>query len=300
MTRIARIRVTAILTVVLAILAVSRLEEHTESPAAERQTAGATEEASSEATNRAVQTLTADPAGAGDQPTSGTSIETLRPNSRISAGTRGSSEDRPSGGNASGDTLSQDYQSAGSPVHYLDRADDAYGGETSWAHQTPPDATVSQKAFDVLRVDWKPMAHGYSTSITVAGTASDDGSYVSYGFFYPNGEACRIYYLLTPGLTAYAHAFCESSGDEWGFVGVVEGSEVTSTPTTAGGTQLVATFDSRAVPPLLETAGRTLHNLSAFTCEEIDDRYAGDSRHGLYCGQYGVLDTASSTLTYRV
>jgi hypothetical protein len=290
-----------ILAVVLALLSYSRIRAHGDSSAVEDQTAGAIRGASRDETALVgVQTAGGDPFGSSSQTTSETSTGTQRPPSRTSAGTRGSSKDGPSGGSVSEDTISQDYESAGSPVYYLDQADDAYGGETSWAHQTPPDPTVNQKAFDILRVDWAPVSHGYSTSITVAGTASEDGSYVSYGYFFPRGEACRIYYLLTPGLTAYAHAFCESSGDAWGFVGVVEGSEVTSTPTTAGGTQIAATFDSRGVPPLLETAGRKLHNLSAFTCEEIDDRYAGDSRHGLYCGQYGVLDTASSALTYRV
>jgi hypothetical protein len=291
-----RIELGAILAVVLALLSFSRIREHGALPVVEYQAASPTEKTSDDETANSVQTAAGEPGRSEGQTTSETSTGGGRAPSRA-AGTPGSS-----GGSHTDGTISQDAGIADPPVYYLDKADDAYGGE-SWPthpHQTPPDATVSQKAFDILRVDWAPVSNGYSTSITVAGTASNDGSYVSLGYFFPKGEACRIYYFLTPGMTAYAHAFCESSGDEWGLVGVVEGSEVTSTPTTAGGTQLVATFDNRAIPPLLETAGRKLHNLSAFTCEEIDDRYAGDSRGGVYCGDYAPLDIARSTLTYRV
>ncbi|MGH2813224.1 MAG: hypothetical protein ACRDI1_11025, partial [Actinomycetota bacterium] len=105
---------------------------------------------------------------------------------------------------------------------------------------------------------------------------------------------------LTPGKTAFSHAFCEKSGDQYKFVGGEEGSEVISEPTSAGGTRLSATFDNRSIPPLLQDAGRTLYNLSAFTCEQIADDPTADDRHGIYCGQYGVLDSASSWLSYRI
>ena len=213
-----------------------------------------------------------------------------------SSGGRGSSSKRGSGSGSLEGTTSQDPETAGPPVYYTDQADDAYGSGMS------PNAALSDRAFDILRVDWAPVSGGYSTSITVAGTASDDGSYVSHGYFYPGGgETCWIYYFLKPGATAFANAFCESSGDQWGLVGVVEGDEVTSTPTAAGGTRLTATFDKNAIPPLLQTAGRRLHLLSAFTCEGVAGQFSGNDRNGVgYCGQYGVLDEAHSFLSYRV
>jgi hypothetical protein len=246
--------------------------------------------------------VTAQEAPRGEQPnrggqpvTGGGSIVNASgpPTSRSSGRIPGTSIDTRQRGSIQGGPMSEP-ENAGPPVFYTDEADDAHEGPVG------PNGALSQKAFDLLRVDWAPSSNGYSTSITVAGVARDDGSYVSYGLFFPGGETCRIYYFLTPRKTAFAHAFCESSGDEYGFVGGAEGNEVISTPTAAGGTQLTATFHNRAIPPLLQTAGRHLFTLSAFTCEGIAERFTGNERSGVYCGQYRVLDTAKSRLNYRV
>jgi hypothetical protein len=154
---------------------------------------------------------------------------------------------------------------------------------------------VSPSTFDILRVAWAPAPGGYSTSITVAGPARDDGSYVSFGVFPSDvaGEACELDHFLTPGTTAFADAFCGSPDRATRrFLGRVQGSQVTSTPTADGGTVLAATFDDSALPPLLDKAGRKLFGLSAFTCA------AGPESPG--CALDLFLDSATSTASYRV
>ena len=192
----------------------------------------------------------------------------------------GSSEDSRSGGSPSEVETSRRSETAGPPVYYTDQADDANNTST-------PNA-ASQREYDILRVDWAPVPYvneqspgGYSTSMTVAGSAQDEGAYVSWGGF---GEDCQLYHRLIPGTTAYASAYCDSSGLLP--FGRVEGGPVTSTPTPSGGTRLTATFDSRTIPPELEAAGRTLRNLSAYTCAEK-----------AVCKQ---LDWVYSALSYRI
>ncbi|MEY2432101.1 MAG: hypothetical protein QOC92_1826 [Acidimicrobiaceae bacterium] len=179
-------------------------------------------------------------------------------------------------------------EGAGPPVSYTDAVNDAPGVATDAA------------AIDIVQVGWAPgfdvdtQRGGYSTSITVAGTARTDRWYVSYGVFTSDvpGEQCQLYNFLTPGITAYANAFCGSVNlGTRRLVGRVEGSQVTSTPTATGGTLLTATFDDSTLPPLLEASGRMLSNLSAFTCTGTTE--------GGGCEIF-PRDDATSTLTYRV
>jgi hypothetical protein len=181
-------------------------------------------------------------------------------------------------------------QGAGPPVSYTDDANDALALPTGAA------------AVDIVQVGWAPGSDvdkqqgGYVTSLAVAGTALADRSYVSYGEFPSDvpGEQCQLYHFLTPGITAFANAFCGTTDNGTRrFVGRVEGSPVTSTPTAAGGTLLMATFDDSALPPTLEAAGRKLSNLSAFTCSNGPESPGG-------CAFHLILDEARSTLTYRV
>ena len=178
---------------------------------------------------------------------------------------------------------------AGDAVSYPDEAGDGLG----------PGAEAA--AFDIVRVGWAPSSdggeqrsEGYSTSITVAGEARDDGAYVSYGEFPSDvpGETCQLYHFLTPGTTASANAFC-GFAETRRMVGQVQGSEVTSTSTSDGGTVLIATFDDSALPRALAGA-RVLSRLSAFTCAQEPE--------GPFCGHVAFLDEAraTSTLTYRV
>ena len=254
------------------------------------QTAAGTEEASS---------FEPEIPSDGFQKTEGSSIGSGsgQPTSRNSAGTAGSTKDSRSGGSLGAGTKGTGHEIAGPPVFYTDQADDAYGYEMS------PNAGLSQRAFDILRVDWAPVSYvdedrpgGYSTSITVAGAARDDGWYVSYGLFRPGaGESCQLYHILTPGAMAYANAFCDSN-DGRRYVGRVEGGRVSSTPTGDGGTVLIATFDNRAILPKLQAAGRTLYALSAFTCPGEGGPEPTD---GFRCG-LEQLDQASSFATYRL
>ena len=117
--------------------------------------------------------------------------------------------------------------------------------------------------------------------------ASEGGTYVSFGNF-QSGDAgrCQLRHYLTPGTTAFAQVLCLG-----GRAGRVQGSQVTSTPTPAGGTRLAATFDNRAIPPSLQAAGRRLHNLSACT---------GVGKGEVDCSWAHTLDRATSSLTYRV
>jgi len=179
------------------------------------------------------------------------------------------------------------------PVTYADKAGDATGGV--------PHGGLNQASFDILRVDWAPVARGddhrrgYSTSMTVAGAPREDGSYVSYGQFRSRGEWCQIYYILPPGATAYANAFCGTiDGGTRRFIGRVEGGRVTSTP-TAGGTTLTAIFEDPALPSELEAAGRRLYDLGAFTalCAAAQER-PGE------CKAHETLDDATSRQMYRV
>jgi hypothetical protein len=182
-------------------------------------------------------------------------------------------------------------------VSYTDPADDAYG--------LAAQPTLSEPAFDILKVRWAPASeidnqqHGYSASITVAGAARNDGTYVTYGDF-PSDvprERCQLYHFLTPGTTAFANAFCGSiDNGTRRLVGSVRGSQVTSTRTAAGGTLLIATFDDSALPPLLESGGRMLFRLSAFTCAADPEGPAA----GLRCGFPEALDEANSLHSYRL
>lgn len=192
---------------------------------------------------------------------------------------------------------------AGDPVSYTDLADDAYRltlPDGSSAPAGVPDAARSIAPLDVLQVDWAPAANahkrkgsGYVTSITVKGTASRDGSYVSYGHFTFGGDDCQLYHFLTPGITAFANAFCGTLEDgDRVFVGRVSGSRVVATTTTGGGTVLSAVFDNSRLPEELRAAGSTLHALAAFTCWQGDE--------GLGCRPYETQDAASSHLSYKL
>ncbi|MBW3589709.1 MAG: hypothetical protein KY429_09855 [Actinobacteria bacterium] len=183
------------------------------------------------------------------------------------------------------------FETAGPPVFYTDQADDAYGPDS------PPNAALSQTEFDILRVDWGPVPYvseespgGYSTSITIAGAARADAWYISFGHF----RSCDLYHILAPGITAFSNAVCLDSDDS-PQSRIVQGSPVTSTPTADGGTVLSATFDNRAIPPSLQTAGRTLHNLSAMTCMHRTNDGSLDC-----ASQIDVMDIARSNETYRV
>jgi hypothetical protein len=172
------------------------------------------------------------------------------------------------------------------PVSYTDKAGDATG-------DLPPGAP-NQQAFDILRVDWAPVSpgdyrRGYSTSMTVAGTPRGDGVYMTYGQFTNAGEVCQLYNILTPGATAYANAFC-GNGETRRFIGRVQGGRVSSTP-TAGGTSLMATFDDPALPTELESAGRRLYGLGAFTALCAPEQCTATHEN---------MDYASSSERYRV
>jgi hypothetical protein len=183
-------------------------------------------------------------------------------------------------------------QGAGPAVSYTDPAGDAIrlGSPTS------------RPEFDIVQVGWAPASDtdqprgGYSTSITVAGGARDDGYYVSYGDFPADvaGEQCQIYHFLTPRTAAFANVFC--GGEDAGtrrLIGRMQGSTVITTATPDGGTLLEATFDDSTLPQQLQAAGRLLSNLSAFTCDENTDFPA--------CGTFeGNSDFVASTVSYRV
>jgi hypothetical protein len=275
----------AVLAVLLGLLGYSRIREHRESSAVAGIASAMEEESAGETSNGGVQTTEGSPVRSGSRPNSGALRG--RQESSSANGSR-SSESLPEG------TIPQGFETAGPPVYYTDQADDAYGQDGG-----PPNAALSQREFDILRVDWGPVAYvneespgGYSTSMTIAGPArdwDDNAMYVSWGQF---GRDCRLYHFLVPGTTAYANAFCDSySGHPWGFVGRVEGGPVTSTPTQSGGTLLSATFDNRAIPMQLEWA-RTLHSLSAWTCTGRIDEPLNT------CD--GYLDWARSFLSYRI
>ncbi len=271
-----RITLATIMAATLALLAYSRIGKPESSYIAERQTATpAVESGGGETATDSIQRQE-------DAVVSGVGP----PMPRAPRATRGSSS-------AKGDRLAGSHpasadqpglETAGPPIFYMDQADDAYGPDS------PPNAALSQREFDILRVDWGPVSYvseespgGYSTSITVGGTARADAWYVSFGRF----RSCDLYHALAPGITAFSYDAC-SQGK------VVQGSPVTTTQTAAGGTVLSATFDNRAIPPWLQAAGRTLHNLSAMTCI-----HKGDGR--LDCAsQYDVLDKAISNQTYRL
>jgi hypothetical protein len=218
------------------------------------------------------QTTEGDPAGSDS-----------RPSPRAFPGSEGPTKDSQSGETPPAGENSRGPVTAGPPVHYTDQADDAYSPRGG-----PPNAELNQREFDILRVDWAPESYGYSTSITVAGSARADGEYISEGQFDPARTQgnCWLAHFLTPGTTAYANAFCEGR-----FVARVEGGPVASTPTTSGGTRLTATFDNRAIPQEFEAA-RNLHNLAAYTCPP-------SSCEGAFLVTRWV-DSATSKLTYRV
>jgi hypothetical protein len=182
-------------------------------------------------------------------------------------------------------------------VSYTDPAGDASGPAGHSA--------LSQPAFDILEVRWAPASEvdqqrrGYSSSITVAGAAWNDGAYVTYGDFPSDvpGERCQLYNILAPGITAFANVFCgtHDKGTRR-FIGSVQGSQVTSTRTAAGGTRLIATFDDSSLPRLLESGGRMLFRLSAFTCPADPEGPAGSLR----CGFEETLDEVNTFHSYRL
>ena len=201
----------------------------------------------------------------------------------------------PLGRGTSETTPPQDHAMAGPPVAYADPAGDAYGPAGNSA--------LSQSAFDIVHVEWAPASEvggqrGYSSSMTVAGVAQNDSSYVTYGDFPSDvpGERCQLYNILTPAMTAFANVFCGTteSGTRR-FVGRLQGSQVTSTRTVAGGTVLSATFDDSALPAVIENGGRMVFRLSAFTCNADPDGPAA----GLGCGGY-VIDEANTFNSYRI
>ena len=152
----------------------------------------------------------------------------------------------------------------GPAASYEDPAGDATG--------TSQVAPVSQASFDILSVTWSPVSYdepgrrGYSTAITIAGPAREDGAYLAYGHFTSGGQSCQIYHILEVGIPAYANAFCGSVEDGTRrFLGRMDGRLVISNPTADGGTTLVGIFDDPTVPTSLEAGGRMLYGLSAFT-----------------------------------
>jgi hypothetical protein len=186
---------------------------------------------------------------------------------------------------------------AGPPVSYTDPADDADG--------LAAQPTLSQPAFDILEVRWAPASEvdtqqrGYSSSITVAGAARNDAAYVTYGDFPSDvpGERCQLYNILAPGITAFANVICGTTDNGTRrLIGSVKGSQVTSTRTATGGTQLIATFDDSALPALLESGGRMLFSLSAFTCAADPE----GPEAGLRCGYWEILDEVNTFKSYRL
>ena len=196
----------------------------------------------------------------------------------------------------------QSYPQAGPPVSYADQQHDAYRITLPDGSSRPAllaDPQQSRPAYDVVAVDWAPVQParkrdpgGYRTSITVLGEPSAAGSYVSYGRFTYDGEECMAYHFLTPGTDTYANVFCGFDPDGTRhFVGRIRGGPVTSSPGSTG-TVLTAVFDNRVLPAEL-AAGRTLTDLSAFTCVSADE--------GRGCRPYEVLDAASSPgASYRI
>lgn len=192
-------------------------------------------------------------------------------------------------------------EQAGDPVSFVDGAFDAYRTATSGTgdpQTSAPNPLLSDPALDIRLVEWAPVPSGgpredggYLTAITVTGAASEDGSYVSFGEFTYKGETCQLYHFLTPGIDAFANAFCGTIQDGRTFVGRVSGSVVTTT-TADGGTRLSAVFDNSRLPAPLEKSGRTLDTLSAFTCMSAQE--------GLGCRPHEKQDVATSSLTYRL
>lgn len=187
----------------------------------------------------------------------------------------------------------------GPAASYDDYSGDASGG-ASGATGSSQAAALSQPSLDILRVAWDPISYGehgrrgYSTSITIAGPAHEDGAYVSYGFFTSDGQSCQLYNILEVGIGAYANAFCGSLHDGTRrFLGRIDGRVVTSSPTADGGTTLVGIFDDPAVPTELQAYGRKLYDLSAFTalCSSGSD---GCRMHG------AEMDWVTSTKSFRV
>jgi hypothetical protein len=176
---------------------------------------------------------------------------------------------------------------AGAPVSYADPASDGVAPAT--------EPSLGSSAFEIVRVEWAPAPEGYSTSITIAGPATGEGSYISFGAFPSDvlGEACELDHFLTPGTTAFAEAYCgPPDGSTRRSIGRVQGSRVTSTPTSDGGTVLTATFDDSELPALLEAAGRKLFGLSAYTCLRDSESPR--------CELDRLSDAATSVASYRV
>ena len=180
-------------------------------------------------------------------------------------GQQASQQTGSSGGYSDGTSAEESaLEPVGPAASYEDPAGDATG--------TSQIAPVSQASFDILSVTWSPVSYdepsrrGYSTSITIAGPAREDGAYVAFGFFSSGGQSCQIYHILEIGIPAYANAFCGSVEDGTRrFLGRMDGRLVSSSPTADGGTTLVGIFDDPAVPSSLEADGRMLYGLSAFT-----------------------------------
>lgn len=281
MKRKVHIQRVALVAAVLALLGLSRVLINTGAPAREVRTEAATEvDSGIEPGEAGTQVPDFDPVP-GASPTS-TTLGESKGSSRdpaFSSRDAGSSSRDPGseGDNPPAGTGSGDSETASPPVHYTDQADDAHG------HDGSPNAALSQKEFDILRVDWGPVSYGneespggYSTSMTLAGTARDDALYVTWGRW---GRDCQLWHILIPRTSAQANAYCDSRG----FVSSVKGGPVTSTPTQSGGTVLSATFDSRAI---------TLYHLSAYTCTgRVDEPVNSCS---------GSLDWANSGLSYRI
>jgi hypothetical protein len=278
MNRTVQIELAALVAVVLALLGISRVRINGGAPAPVVRTEAAT----------GVDSRVG-PGEAGTQVTDLDPVPGASPTSRTLGGTKGSSrnpsseEEDPAGTGLcrarpnDESSCSGDSETADPPLHYTDQADDAYGQDGG-----PPNAALSQKEFDILRVDWAPAYSNeespgrYSTSLTLAGSVRDDAAYISWASW---GRDCRLYHILIPRTTAQANAFCDSRG----FVSSVEGGPVTSTPTQSGGTLLSATFGNRAI---------TLRNLSAWTCTGRVDEPINR------CD--GYLDSADSGLYYRI
>jgi hypothetical protein len=126
----------------------------------ENKAAGATRDAPRvERANDGGQTIVGEAIGSGAG----------RSTSRSAPEPRSSSKDTLSRESLQESTNSQDREIAGSPVSYTDQANDAH------AETGVQNAALSQKAFDILQVEWAPATDGYSTSISVAGAVRDDG-----------------------------------------------------------------------------------------------------------------------------